>query len=507
MRHARRPAARHAVPRHERAVELHTQAPVAAPPRRTRAVARAAQPDQARSFRPRGRPVTIAFGVSLVVVLLAAAARAYGGASVVLVAVVLLTGLLFWVAASSMWLSLHAWQTPQNMEDVGFPISQQPQLSFSLIIPIRGETYAVVSPTINALARQAHPDFELVVVVSGDDDSETREAVQRVRQDLAGRGLSGLMKLVHVTGEDKNKPKALMAALGACTGEIIGVFDAESIAADGILNHVDTAFVESGADVVQCGVQLMNYQDSWYSLQNVLEYYKWFKSRLHTHARKGFIPLGGNTVFMRRAVLDELGGWDVLNLTEDCDLGVRASAVGKTVRVAYDPRLATREETPDRVKVLYRQRARWMQGFLQTYLKGDWRRLPLLRQRMLARYTLLMPFVQCLCGLLIPVSAAAFLFVKLPVLIALATCVPLVPAAMTLMADMVALHDFGKDYGLKVGLRHYLRLCWGYFPYQLILSAAAVKAATDQLRGKNTWYKTAHSGSHHKVAVASGAVT
>ena len=49
--------------------------------------------------------------------------------------------------------------------------------------------------------------------------------------------------------------------------------------------------LDEGVEVVQCGVQLMNYESNWYSMLNVLEYFFWFKSRLHYHARLGMFPL------------------------------------------------------------------------------------------------------------------------------------------------------------------------------------------------------------------------
>jgi hypothetical protein len=39
----------------------------------------------------------------------------------------------------------------------------------------------------------------------------------------------------------------------------------------------------------------MNVRSSWWSLRNCVEYYFWFRSRLHFHADQRFIPLGGNT--------------------------------------------------------------------------------------------------------------------------------------------------------------------------------------------------------------------
>ena len=66
----------------------------------------------------------------------------------------------------------------------------------------------------------------------------------------------------------------------------------------------------------------------------------------------------------------------------------------KKVVVAYDSSLVTREETPDSLPGLVKQRTRWNQGFLHVYRKGEWRRLPTFGQRLLARYTLTGPFVQ-----------------------------------------------------------------------------------------------------------------
>src|SRR5437764_3200908 len=136
-----------------------------------------------------------------------------------------------------------------------------------------------------------------------------------------------------------------------------------------------------------------------------MEYFFWFRSRLHLHADHRFIPLGGNTVFIRRDVLQVVGGWDPECLAEDCELGVRLSALGARVAVAYDPDLVTREETPGTIGGLLRQRTRWNQGFLQVLRKGEWRRLPR-HQRLLARYTLAMPFLQAFAGVVIPLSIA-----------------------------------------------------------------------------------------------------
>ena len=66
---------------------------------------------------------------------------------------------------------------------------------------------------------------------------------------------------------------------------MVTIFDAEDEPHPDIFNVVNTVMLREEAQVVQCGVQLMNYADRWFSALNVLEYFFWFKSRMHYHAR------------------------------------------------------------------------------------------------------------------------------------------------------------------------------------------------------------------------------
>jgi glycosyltransferase XagB len=394
------------------------------------------------------------------------------------------------IAATSLWWMLHAWRTPASLLATGFPTSAtDPQHWFSLIVPARHEE-AVLGATLERLAGSHHPRFEVLAVV-GDDDPDTRA----VAEQAAARHPDRIRVLVDHS-QPKNKPKALNTALSACTGTVTAVFDAEDEVHPELLRHVDARFVDTGADVVQGGVQLMNYHSSWYALRNVLEYYFWFRSRLHFHAQQRFIPLGGNTVFIRTDRLREVGGWDPDCLAEDCEIGVRLSSRGARVAVAYDPDLVTREETPGSVRELFKQRTRWNQGFLQVLRKGEWRRLSTLRQRLLARYTLAMPFLQAFTGVLIPVSLATMILLDLPVLAALVTFVPLVATLATLAVEAAGLGEFCRSYGHRARLLDYLRLLVGTFPYHLLLGAAAVRAVLRERRGERGWEKTAHVGAH-----------
>jgi cellulose synthase/poly-beta-1,6-N-acetylglucosamine synthase-like glycosyltransferase len=414
---------------------------------------------------------------------------------ILLVLYALLSALLFGVALTSLCWMLEAWRTPTAFERTGFLGSAEPRFSFSLVVPARHEE-AVLGATLERLAEADHPAVEILAVV-GHDDPDT----YRVAQDVADRR-PDRVRVVIDNHWPKNKPKALNTALGYCSGAIVGVFDAEDEVSPALLRHVDTCFQVTRADVVQGGVQLMNFRSSWWALRNVLEYFFWFHSRLHFHARQGFIPLGGNTVFVRRAVLREIGGWDPECLAEDCDLGVRLSTRGARIEVAYDPALVTKEETPATLMSLFKQRTRWNQGFLQVLRKGDWRRLPTLRQRLLARYTLSMPFLQAIAGVMIPMSLITMITLRAPVLLVLLSWAPLIPALMTVAVEAAGMQEFCRAYyGIRPGARDYLRLVLGTLVYQVVLCAAAARAVARELVGRRSWEKTAHVGAHRTMPV------
>jgi cellulose synthase/poly-beta-1,6-N-acetylglucosamine synthase-like glycosyltransferase len=404
---------------------------------------------------------------------------------------------LFSVAMATLWWMLHAWRSPEVFRSLGFaPVLSEcadDPLTFSLIVPARHEE-AVLGVTLDRLAELDYPAFEVLAVVGHDDPGTTQVA------EASARRHPDRIRVVTDHWWPKNKPSALNTALAECRGEVVGVFDAEDEVHPRLLRQVAGAFDRSGAHVVQGGVQLVNFQSNWYALRNCLEYFFWFRSRLHLHADRHFIPLGGNTVFVRTDLLVAVGGWDEGCLAEDCELGVRLSSLGAHVDVAYDPMLVTREETPGSLRSLLKQRTRWNQGFLQVLRKGEWRHLPTRGQRALARYTLAMPFLQAFTGLVIPLSIYSMLALKIPVALALVSFLPVIPTLAALAFELVGLREFGRVFYVKPRAYDYVRLILGLFPYQLFLAGAAVRAVVRELLGKRGWEKTAHTGAHRGPA-------
>jgi glycosyltransferase XagB len=357
-----------------------------------------------------------------------------------------------------------------------------------LIVPARHEE-TVLEATLSKLVTTDHPAFEVLVVV-GDDDPATRAVAERVAQRHPS-----IVEVLVDSSTPKSKPKALNTALPRCSGDITGVFDAEDDVHPGLLQRVDRRFQESNADVVQAGVQLMNFRSSWLTVRNVLEYYFWFRSRLHRHAAQGFIPLGGNTVFVRTEVLRAVSGWDAECLAEDCELGVRLSSLGAQTVVAYEPELVTREECPPTLRAFARQRTRWNQGYLQTLARGHWRRLPP-RHRALGLYILTTPYLMAIAWLLMPAAIITAVAVKAPVPVTMASFLPAVPMLAMLAVEIAGLGEFCRMYGERATIRDYGRLVVGLPAYQAVLAFAAARAVVREARGDRGWEKTEHMGLH-----------
>jgi cellulose synthase/poly-beta-1,6-N-acetylglucosamine synthase-like glycosyltransferase len=411
-------------------------------------------------------------------------------------AIVVMSLTLFAIATATLWWMLHAWRDPATLVATGFARddagARETSLTFTLLVPARHEEN-VLAETLERLCAIDHPGFEVIAIV-GDDDPGTAEVARAVEARHPG-----VVRVVVDSNVPKNKPKALNTAIPFSRGDVVGVFDAEDEVDGRLLRVVDAAFRGSEADVVQGGVQLVDFRSHWFSVRNCLEYFFWFRSRLHLHERHGFIPLGGNTVFVRTALLREVGGYDPECLAEDCELGVRLSTLGAKITVAYDPHLVTREETPPTLRALVKQRTRWNQGFLQVLRKGVWKALPARRQRLLARYTLAQPFLQAIAGVAIPISIACAVVFRAPIGVALVSFLPAIPTVAMVAFETVGLRDFCRVYYVRPTPGDYVRLLLSTPAYHVLLAFASCRAVAREMRGERSWEKTAHAGAHRSA--------
>ncbi|OIQ36475.1 MAG: glycosyl transferase [Roseobacter sp. MedPE-SW] len=233
----------------------------------------------------------------------------------------------------------------------------------SMLVPLYKEA-EISSALLKRLARLTYPQDRMEVLLV------LEEGDQLTRETLSEATLPHWVSAIEVPawGELRTKPRAMNYALNFCKGDIIGVWDAEDAPQPDQLLKVAAGFATAPPEVA-CFQGVLDYYNpraNWISRCFTLEYASWFRIVLQGIARLNLVvPLGGTTMFVRRSVLDRLGGWDAHNVTEDADLGVRLYYAGYRTRMLPT---ATYEEASCHLPAWIRQRSRWLKGFMATYL-------------------------------------------------------------------------------------------------------------------------------------------
>jgi cellulose synthase/poly-beta-1,6-N-acetylglucosamine synthase-like glycosyltransferase len=421
------------------------------------------------------------------------------------VVILLISALFLFQGAITVLAMLYTWENEDRLKSINPPTPrfEKPKHSFSLIIPARHEE-KVIGDTLRAMSRLDYPQKLLeVLVVVRQDDLETIKEISKTLNEINRANFH----LIVFDGEPINKPHTLNIGLYHAQHEVVGVFDAEDEPHPQILRFVDLKLRRDQVDVVQAGVQLINLDTAWFSPLNCLEYYFWYKSVLPFFSSLGATPVGGNSVFFKKAALIEVLGWDENCLTEDADVGVRLSLSGYRIGTIYQERLATLEETPPDLEGFVCQRSRWDQGYLQIALKGDLFRFSEFKQQLLMLYLFLQPMIHLLALvslILLPYSAIRL---KVPTGLAMFSFVPGYVLLLQLGIFVVGLFEMGEKYDLKISPRHLGNVIFGFFSYQLVLGYSFLRAMGRLILGFSGWEKTVHVNAHRKVLPALSLVT
>ncbi len=234
---------------------------------------------------------------------------------------------------------------------------------YTIICPLFKE-WQVVPQFIDAMKKLDYPKDKLQVILSLEEvDKRTIEEISRME-------LPPYFEiLVTPDTQPRTKPKACNYALIHSTGEYIVIYDAEDIPDPLQLKKAVVAFKKLEGDNVVCLQAKLNFYNPHQNLLTrmfSLEYSLWFDLVLTgLHSINAPIPLGGTSNHFQKKSLDLLQGWDPFNVTEDCDLGIRLFKNGYNTKVLDS---VTMEEANSHFIGWFKQRSRWIKGYIQTYL-------------------------------------------------------------------------------------------------------------------------------------------
>ncbi|WP_392508247.1 glycosyltransferase [Naumannella halotolerans] len=368
---------------------------------------------------------------------------------------------------------------------------------YTVLVPVFREANIVARLVDNLGALDWPADrLEILVLVEAEDD-ETRTAIE-------GAEPPANVTIVTVPpGTPQTKPRACNLGLAIATGDYLVIYDAEDVPEPDQLKKAYLAFRRGGEEVVcvQAALNYFNAQENLLTRMFTLEYSYWFDYMLPgLDLDRLPIPLGGTSNHFRVEALRELGGWDPHNVTEDADLGIRASARGQRVGIVES---TTFEEANTSVPNFIRQRSRWIKGYMQTALVHARHPLQLIRAiglRSFLGFTLLIAGTPFVFLAMLPFTLATIASVFVPVTL-LEQWFPLWvlwPALMNFLIGnvlMVYLNMMGPYRRGAFNL-----VLWALLNpvYWLLHSIAAYKALWQLIVRPHYWEKTEHGLSDHE---------
>jgi len=368
------------------------------------------------------------------------------------------------------------------------PVDRAALPTVTLLVPLYRERRIAAHLLARLQALDYPRDLLDILLVLEADDATTRAAIANV-------SLPPWIRPLRVpAGTLTTKPRALNYALDFARGEIVGVYDAEDAPAPDQISRVVQGFAERSPQVacLQGVLDFYNSRANWLTRCFTLEYAAWFRIVLPGLTRLGLpIPLGGTTLFFRRAVLEQLGAWDAHNVTEDADLGLRLARYGYRTELIDT---VTGEEANGRVLSWMRQRSRWLKGYAVTYAVHMRRPAQLWKELGPWRF----------CGVQVLYLGTVLSFALAPVLWACWALAllpsPLGPLPTGLVVTLVALFLSAEAVNLAVaivaarragrpGLAWWAPTLMAYFP---LATAAVLKGLWEVVVRPFYWHKTEH---------------
>lgn len=366
---------------------------------------------------------------------------------------------------------------------------------YTVMVPLYREA-GVVSQLLAAIEALDYPLSRLdVLLIVEEGDGETIASIARTAPGPH-------MRVVAVPdGRPRTKPRALVYGLTFARGEYVVVFDAEDQPEPDQLKKALAAFRRAGPQLgcLQARLNIYNPAESWLTRQFTVEYTALFDGILPALERHGLpVMLGGTSNHFPRAVLEEVGGWDPFNVTEDADLGLRLARHGYHVGVLPS---TTWEEAPARLGVWIGQRTRWLKGWMQTYLVHMRRPRRLWRELGMRRFLA----VNLLTGgAVVSALIHPWIYALLAWDVAVAQVLPAHDGRLSATVWWLAGFNLLASYGAAIALgaaaarergRGWLAASGLTLPfYWLTISLAAHRALAELVLAPHHWEKTAHAG-------------
>jgi cellulose synthase/poly-beta-1,6-N-acetylglucosamine synthase-like glycosyltransferase len=360
---------------------------------------------------------------------------------------------------------------------------------FSIIVPVKNEE-KVVGRLLNALSELSYPAAkkEIIIVEDGSTD-KTLDVIEAFAKEQRLN-----IRVVHGRFSD-GKPSALNSGITYAKGEIVGVFDADSVPASDALLNVCKYFEDPQVAAVQGRTLSINSEENMLTRIISREEDIWCEAYLRgKDALNLFVHLKGSCQFIKRDVLEQVKGFDENALSEDMELSAKTTEKGYKIR--YAPDVRSWQESPDDLKQLLRQRTRWFRGTMEVALKYGRLMAKPSKKSFDAEVTLFGPFV-LMASFLAYVAASYLTFMPFPLgslIHLIAQLTALLTTATMLLCGLTLLYTSKPR---KASDLLWIPFIYAYWSVQAFIALYAMLLMI--LRRPRKWLKTDKKGTirHH----------
>ncbi|MFB7139875.1 glycosyltransferase [Gottfriedia sp. NPDC056225] len=236
------------------------------------------------------------------------------------------------------------------------PITNYP--SVDILIPAHNEG-VVIKNTLAAMAKIKYPGLLTIYLLDDNSQDETGE----IAKEFAD-AYSHIQHIKVPSGEPKGKSRVLNYGLSISKGEYFCVYDADNQPEPTALKKlVEAALVTKNSAGAVGYVKTINESTNWLTRMISIEF-QVFQLLMQSGRWQLFKTgsLTGTNMLVKRAVINELGGYDPYAIAEDAELTLRITQAGYFLPIV--PNSVTWEQEPETIKVYIKQRTRWLQGNL-----------------------------------------------------------------------------------------------------------------------------------------------
>lgn len=268
-------------------------------------------------------------------------------------------------------LALHScigiFDPPRAPPDLSNPPKNLP--SYTILLPLFQEAH-MIGQLLQNMHQLVYPKDKIQILILVEaNDSETSKEATRLALSSEFSNHFGELRVINVPkGDIQTKPRACNVGIHYARGDLLCVYDAEDAPAPYQLIEAATAFRDLGSKYMCLQAPLIIQDKNYDVLGHImgLEYDTLFRQYLPGIEKLGLpIPLGGTSNHFRTHALKEMYGWDVFNVTEDADIGIRLREEGYYTSTLY---YGTVETATRGLRAHISQRTRWQKGNLQTWL-------------------------------------------------------------------------------------------------------------------------------------------